>query len=117
MSEQLALGFRRGNRVIADRMSEQLSPMAKPSRSQRESFDCPHCGEPVSVGALSCRACGSDAETGWSEEAADWTTDTSAGYTDEDEFDYDDFVRREFPDQAPARPTRQSVTRWAIAIE
>ncbi len=67
------------------------------------------------VGALACRACGSDAETGWSEEAAAWTAEPSTGYTDEDEFDYDDFVRREFPDQAPATPPRKSVLRWAIA--
>ena len=89
--------------------------MARSSQSRREFFDCPHCGEPVEVGALSCRACGSDAETGWSEEAAEWETDTSTGYADEDEFDYADFVRREFPDQAPATPLRQSVLRWAIA--
>ncbi len=89
--------------------------MARSSQSRREFFDCPHCGEPVEVGALSCRACGSDAETGWSEESTGWAAEPSAGYTDEDEFDYDDFLRREFPDQAPARPPRQAVLRWAIA--
>ncbi len=30
---------------------------------------CPHCGEPVPKGSVRCRHCGSDAQTGWSENA------------------------------------------------
>jgi len=33
-------------------------------------FTCPNCGERVPGGALSCPECGSDDETGWSEDAA-----------------------------------------------
>ena len=29
---------------------------------------CPHCGEELKPGALSCRSCGSDAATGWKED-------------------------------------------------
>ena len=29
---------------------------------------CPHCGHPLSPRAVACRECGSDIETGWSEE-------------------------------------------------
>jgi hypothetical protein len=32
-------------------------------------FPCPHCGADVPMQAKSCPACGSDKETGWSEEA------------------------------------------------
>jgi hypothetical protein len=32
-------------------------------------FFCPNCGAEVPQGALACPACGSDHETGWSEEA------------------------------------------------
>ncbi len=36
-------------------------------RSQR-SVPCPNCGELIPARALACRECGSDAETGWSDE-------------------------------------------------
>ena len=32
------------------------------------SFPCPHCGEELADNARACRGCGSDAETGWSED-------------------------------------------------
>jgi len=32
-------------------------------------FTCPHCGADVPIKALACPKCGSDEETGWSEEA------------------------------------------------
>ena len=40
-----------------------------------------------------CRACGASDESGWNDDSAegDWEPD--------DEFDYDSFVAREFPDQ------------------
>jgi hypothetical protein len=34
-----------------------------------DTFACPHCGAAVPVGASACPACGSDENTGWSEEA------------------------------------------------
>jgi hypothetical protein len=34
-------------------------------------FTCPHCGAQVPSDALACPECGSDKETGWSENAAD----------------------------------------------
>ncbi len=52
---------------------------------------CPHCGTDVPRNAKCCPACGSDEKTGWSESAhAD-----NLSLPDE-EFDYDEFVRREF---------------------
>lgn len=67
----------------------------------QETFDCPHCGEPVLTTARMCRACGADAACGWND--ADWEeSDGAQGLSDD--FDYDDFVRREFPEAhtAPA---------------
>jgi hypothetical protein len=73
-------------------------------RRKPETFECPHCGADVRVGAAACRECGSDAETGWSESAAGWQ---AGGYADED-FDYDEFVAQEFPSEAERKP-------WAAA--
>ncbi|MEM8875606.1 MAG: zinc-ribbon domain-containing protein [Planctomycetota bacterium] len=38
-----------------------------PQPSNR-AFDCPHCGEEVPANAAACPACGSDEQTGWSED-------------------------------------------------
>ena len=52
---------------------------------------CPNCGAEVPRNAKACPECGSDERTGWSETAkAD-----ALGLPDEN-FDYDDFVKREF---------------------
>lgn len=51
---------------------------------------CPNCGASVPVGARACPECGSDEETGWSEESA------YGGGALPEEFDYDRFVEREF---------------------
>lgn len=57
-----------------------------------QTFHCPHCDAVVKVGARVCRSCGATEDCGWNEEG-DWDTDL------DDEFDYDEFVAREFPDQ------------------
>ena len=57
---------------------------------------CPNCGADVPRNAKACPECGSCEETGWSEEAAA----SGLGLPDE-EFDYDDFVKREFGDEKP----------------
>lgn len=66
----------------------------KPARD--DWFACPHCGAKVAAGAGFCRACGASAESGWN--------DDEIGRAEDDDFDYDDFVRREFPDDAPSEP-------------
>ena len=66
------------------------------------------------VGARSCRRCGSDEETGWSESAGEWEENVpSAGYGGDDEFEYDEFVADEFPDQAPLSSRRRV---WIIVV-
>ena len=52
---------------------------------------CPHCGAEVPPNAKACPECGSDETTGWSEDAER----ENLGLPDEN-FDYDDFVKREF---------------------
>lgn len=43
--------------------------MSGKQQRKRETFACPNCGEDVVVGAKACRACGSDADTGWKDDA------------------------------------------------
>ena len=56
-------------------------------------FDCPFCGARVKQGARVCRTCGASDDCGWN-------TDETAGDAWDDNFDYDEFVAREFPDRA-----------------
>ena len=73
---------------------------------------CPHCGAEVPPKAKVCPQCGSDEETGWSDEAQD------GGLNLPDEnFDYDDFLKREFAETARTpRPTGISWFWWIIGI-
>ena len=60
---------------------------------------CPNCGAEVPPKAKACPECGADEQTGWSEAAR------TAGLDLPDEnFDYDDFVKREFGEQEPGAP-------------
>lgn len=58
---------------------------------------CPVCGEDVPRGARACPGCGSDEATGWSDRAHGQSLDLP-----DDEFDYNEFVEREFGNK-PAR--------------
>ena len=57
---------------------------------------CPNCGASVPPDAKACPECGSDDETGWSEEAYAPNPDVP----DED-FDYDKYVKSEFGGKDP----------------
>jgi hypothetical protein len=60
-------------------------------------------------GALACPECGSDEQTGWSEQARYDALDLPT-----QEFDYDDFVAREF---GPSRPRgRRRGWVWWVAF-
>ena len=71
---------------------------------------CPNCGAEVPRDAKACPECGSDEETGWSDE-------THADGLDlpEDKFNYDDFVKREFGSQKHI-PRGISWFWWVIAV-
>lgn len=76
----------------------------------RDTFVCPHCGATVPVGAPSCRECGSDDETGWSD-------DEDGQGADDDDFDYDEYLERNHPDHASI-PAGRSLVRgmWIIVV-
>lgn len=72
---------------------------------------CPHCGAMILETASFCRHCGAS-------DASGWQTDTE-GYADdqsEDDFDYDEFVQREFPADAPPRSDFKSFVIIVILI-
>ena len=51
--------------------------------------------------ATFCRHCGASDESGWGEEQRE-VPDLPTGYSEEDDdFDYDEYLSREFPDQSP----------------
>ena len=52
---------------------------------------CPNCGAEVPPKARACPECGADEHTGWSEAAR-----TDGLGLPEENFDYEDFVKREF---------------------
>ena len=52
-------------------------------------FPCPNCGADVADGAISCKACGADAETGWKEDADSASPDLESHLDDER---YDEFL-------------------------
>ena len=70
---------------------------------------CPHCGAEVPRDAKACPECGSDEQTGWSEEAAK----ADLGLPDES-FDYDQFVREEFGGQTVKRNVAWGW--WGVAV-
>jgi len=64
--------------------------------------ECPNCGVDVPPRAKVCPECGACEDTGWAEEAGHEST-----HLEEDEFDYDEFVAREFGEGG--RPRRKSL--------
>jgi hypothetical protein len=82
-------------------------------RQTDDYFHCPHCGARVRAGARSCRECGASEDSGWSED--EWNED-AAGYGGDDEFDYDDYLRREFPGHAPPRSAAERRKRLITII-
>ena len=57
---------------------------------------CSNCGARVPRNAKACPECGSDEQTGWSDEARVADLDLP-----DEEFDYGEFVEREFGEKRP----------------
>ena len=71
---------------------------------------CPVCGEDVPRRSLACPECGADHNSGWKEDAYN---EDGLDLPD-NEFDYDDFVKREF--SGHAKPSGMKVIWWITAI-
>lgn len=80
-------------------------------RKPVKTFPCPHCGAEVRVGASACPECGSDEETGWSASRESFAT---GGYGDEDDFDYDEFVREEFASES--QRGLPEIWKWVVVV-
>jgi hypothetical protein len=70
---------------------------------------CPVCGEDVPPRALACPECGADHNSGWKPNA----DLDSIGLPDE-EFDYDEFVKSEFGNEA--KPSGTKPVWWITGI-
>lgn len=90
--------------------------MSRGRRKSKERFPCPLCGADVLIDPLACPECGSDAHTGWSEDPDKWQSDIQVGYGDEDDFDYDEFVRREFAQHAKRSASAPFVANLLCAL-
>lgn len=74
---------------------------------------CPACGEWVPRKAVACDCCGACARSGWKKDS-----DVYDGVDlPDEEFDYDDFVQREFGTGKPSQEaSREKFWRWVAAI-
>jgi hypothetical protein len=72
---------------------------------------CPVCGADVPQKARACPECGACEETGWSDQAYA----SQLGLPDED-FDYNDFVDREFGTRKAWHPRGLSRFWWVAAL-
>lgn len=68
-------------------------------------FACPHCGAELPARAKFCRHCGSSDEDGWKTESDEIDAD--------DDFDYDEYVREEFSENAVVS---SKLKRWQIVV-
>lgn len=67
-------------------------------------FVCPACGVEIHANAVGCRACGARKENG------EWLlpeTYDGLGISEEDDFDYEEFVREEFGEGTPRRDPKK----------
>jgi hypothetical protein len=71
---------------------------------------CPNCGASVPRHAKACPECGADEQTGWSE-----TAHTGGLNLPDEEFDYHDFVEREFGGRKPI-PRGIHWFWWVVAL-
>ena len=71
---------------------------------------CPNCGADVPPKARACPECGADEQTGWSEAAR-----TDGLDLPDENFDYNDFVKREFGGQSPV-PRGIRWFWWVVAL-
>jgi hypothetical protein len=75
--------------------------VANRAKSADDYFHCQCCGAELPLTATFCRHCGASDECGWGEDHQREELDLPTDYGEEDDdFDYDEFIASEFPDQA-----------------
>jgi uncharacterized membrane protein YvbJ len=89
--------------------------MARKWKGKRDYFICPHCGAEVPEDAVVCRECGSDVETGWAKDADKWEVNIPAGYGEEEDFNYGEFLSRDFPEHA-SPISKKTISKWVMLI-
>ncbi len=73
---------------------------------------CPVCDTEVPRHAMACPECGADHLSGWNEEA-----DTTGGLDlPDDDFDYEEFTRREFGGDGGLKPSGIHWLWWVAAL-
>ncbi len=81
------------------------------SKSRNEAtFTCNNCGEEVRISAKVCPHCGADDETAWKDGANRPIFLTQ----EDDDFDYDEFVRTEIKGERPKSGSKWWI--WALAV-
>jgi len=89
--------------------------MSRGADHNKDYFICANCGAQVPADAEFCRACGASSDSGW-ENDNDWSDLSDAAYDEDEDFDYDDFLRREFPEHAEPDTRPQPWRAVTVAI-
>ncbi|MFL6526478.1 MAG: zinc ribbon domain-containing protein [Chthoniobacterales bacterium] len=76
-------------------------------KSRKPPAICPVCSQEVPPNALACPECGADYNSGWREDSYD-------GVGLPEDFDYEEFTRREFGSRS--RPTGIGTGWWVTAM-
>ena len=98
-------------RIASAEQACEKSAMAPRENRRRPAPEiCPVCGEDVPRNALACPECGADHNSGWREDAESYD-----GIDLPEEFDYEEFARREFG-EGLAKPAGISWVWWVTAI-
>lgn len=71
-------------------------PRKRPRRPNKAPEICPVCGADVHPNALACRECGADHNSGWREDAHTYDALDLPGDDGDDDFNYDEFIEKEF---------------------
>lgn len=77
-------------------------------------FTCPVCGAEVPLGRLSCPECGADERTGWGD--SDEGDGADPEFSGDDDFDYEQFLRKEGFSRDGLRPDGIRKGWWLVAI-
>ena len=75
---------------------------------------CEFCGAEMAVGATFCRECGASDDSGWNDEYDEDYEGDEYDEEEEDAREYEDFIRREFPDHAESPGGNLKFGFWGI---